>query len=159
MLWGRRSERRAEGCFQFFLKTRPVPKRVAGYNPAPLEIGRVPLNAGLSEAPIRLAQAPITAPVGPGGFPGAFGPPFGSPIVIPVTPGIPVVPPVTGPPDGEDPELPLDDDDPELPPDDEEPPVDVPEPGMWLILFTGFVMYGAYLRQSRGQRALVRTRP
>ena len=114
------------------MTTRPVPLRIAGYNPvAPLETGRVP-TAPLEEPPV---EPPAYPPTNPAYFPDDFfGPP---PTFIPP----PFIPPVEPPCDPEeDPEC---DDDPEDPPE-------VPEPGMIILLLTGVLVY--WLFQPRRAR-------
>lgn len=105
---------------------RPVPTRLAGYNPAPvIETGRVPSD----EKPETYPVYPPTHPVL--GFPAILPPPV---IVIP--PGEPCDP---DDPDNTDPEC---DDD----PDDPDPPVDAPEPAMVLILIAAILAYWGFGR-------------
>lgn len=118
-----RRRRAPEGRRRVFLAPRPVPTRLAGYNPvAPLETRRVP---------------PTEPPVTPA-------PPQDEVLPPPYFPGWPSVPPVIPPPVVVIPpgEPPCDEDNPddeECPP--EEPPVDAPEPGLPLLLFAGAVVY------------------
>ncbi|MEM9618123.1 MAG: PEP-CTERM sorting domain-containing protein [Pseudomonadota bacterium] len=117
------------------MTTRPVPLRIAGYNPvAPVETGRVPAPLA-SQPPV---PAPAFPPENPVYWPDDF---FGPPP--------PYVPPVLIPP----PPIPCDDDDdtpnpdcPPGPPGPEEPPMEVPEPGVIVILLAGL---GAYWLSTR----------
>ncbi|MEO1243912.1 MAG: PEP-CTERM sorting domain-containing protein [Pseudomonadota bacterium] len=113
------------------MTTRPVPLRIAGYNPvAPVETGRVP-TAPAAQPPV---PAPAFPPENPVYWPDSF---FGPP---------PYIPPVLIPP----PPIPCDDDDdtpnPDCPPGPEEPPTEVPEPGVIVILLAGL---GAYWLSTR----------
>ncbi|NOX95532.1 MAG: hypothetical protein GXP04_10710 [Alphaproteobacteria bacterium] len=125
------------GRQRFFLTARPIPQRIAGYNPAPpVEIGRVP-TPQIEEPPVPTPAFPPDNPVyWPDDF---FGPPP------------PYFPPTHIPP-GPLPCLLDDDDDPDTqcePPEPEEPPTDVPEPGILILLVTGALTWRLFQQRMR----------
>ncbi|NOX83789.1 MAG: PEP-CTERM sorting domain-containing protein [Alphaproteobacteria bacterium] len=129
------------------MTARPVPIRIAGYNPAPpVEVGRVP--ATPLEAPVSTGapgvRTPVAPPVRPPFVPPFLGPPpfLIPPIIIP--PGEPPCDPETDP----DCEAPM-------PP---EPPVDVPEPGILILLLTGVGAYWLLGQRRAAQPAMIRVR-
>ncbi len=140
MLW-RRRRRPAEGRLPVFLAPRPVPQRLAGYNPAPpVETGRVPTTPNSVTTPPPVTNPPII-------FPPVIGPP---PITVPPIIVPPVIIPPGEPPCDDDPETDIPDcSEPPVdpPPDPEEPPVDVPEPGTLILLLTGALMVWFYRRK------------
>jgi len=128
------------------LTARPVPIRIAGYNPAaPVEVGRVP--ATPLGAPASTGAPGIRTPIAPPIRP-PFVPPFLGPPPI-------IAPPILIPP-GEPPCDPETDPDCDTPPP--EPPIDVPEPGVLILLLTGAFLSWAYGRRRAAQPAMIRVR-
>lgn len=123
----RRRRRQAEGNAGVFLGARPVPTRVAGYAPVPLETGRAPKGALLEVPPansvgtVYPSPRPVVLPPGGGGLI------LPTPVIV--GPGVTVTPPPC-PDVNKDGEC----DKPDEPP---KPPVDVPEPQIWAILIAG----------------------
>lgn len=113
---------------EIFLGARPVPTRIAGYAPAPLEPGRVP-DAPTLEVPLP-EPAPVAQPVFPPKRayflpPGRFDP---LPPVLIVPPPAPPGPP------------PCDEDDKDCePPPPPPPPEEVSEPAVAYILLAGLL--------------------
>jgi len=125
------------------LTARPVPIRIAGYNPAPpVEVGRVP--ATPSQAPASTGAPGVRTPVAPPDRPPYVPPFFGPPPIL--------IPPIIIPP-GEPPCDPEVDPDCDAPPPPVDPPVDVPEPGMLILLLTGAGVYWLYGRRRAAQPA------
>jgi len=113
-----------------FLGARPVPKRLAGYEPAPREPGRVPEE----EVPLIPSEpTPVYPPKTD-----EWAPPYIPPFEIP---GI-VVPPIAPPPPC-NPKT-----DPECPPPKPPPPDDVPEPGVLFLLLFGLAAIRFVFRKT-----------
>lgn len=151
-----RRDRPAEGRQRFFLAPRPVPTRIAGYEPAPpVETGRVPTG------PIR--AEPLTTPVSPADAPAPQPVPAPPPVndasdVVIYPPTIPtpfpivfinpppvIIPPVVIPPVNPpcDPHA-----DPHCP-GGKEPPVEASEPGVLILLMIGGLIVWFALRRRR----------
>lgn len=134
-----RRRRPAKGRYRVFLAPRPVPTRLAGYNPvAPQETRRVPPSEQV------IPPAPIPPPAGEEPFP-----PY-PPVFFPDWPRLPpiLVPPVLIPPV----EPPCDEDNPDdedCPEEPEEPPVDAPEPALPLLLILGGAVWWAVRRKGQ----------
>lgn len=136
----RRGRSAPQGDARVFLGARPVPTRVAGYAPVPLETGRAPQGKSLEIPPANTTTA-VTAPPTP-----IIGPTTTTPTLIPPT--LVVGPPIVGPPTNPCPKPNPDGTCPTPPPcpnpnpdgtcpNPPPPPVDVPEPATWLILLAG----------------------
>lgn len=143
--WRGQTERDA----RVFLGARPVPTRVAGYAPVPLDTGRAPKGNLLEVPPANPAttafppKQPIVLP--PGGFPTL------PPSLIIGPPGV-TPPPCEKPnPDGTCPKPPCPNPNPDGTCPTTPPPADVPEPAAWLILIAGVaaVWFGLSGRRRR----------
>lgn len=137
----RRRRRPAEGRLQVFLTPRPVPRRIAGYNPAPpVELGRVPPATPYEPTSEPYAPTPEE--------PDYYLPPFWSPPSFLIPPIF--VAPVEPPCDDKDHDGKCD-----KPEEPEEPPTDVPEPGVLLILATGALLYWRMRKNGRRNKRAV----
>ncbi len=133
-----RRRRAPESGQGVFLAPRPVPTRLAGYNPvAPQETRRVPPTEKI------IPPAPTPPPAGEEPFP-----PY-PPVFFPDWPRLPpiLVPPVLIPPV----EPPCNEDNPDDEDCDEEekPPVDAPEPALPLLLILGSAVWWVSRRKNQ----------